>query len=149
MGLCCSVTQLEEDATKLSRFVPTILRNKVIKVYDGDTITIAAKVAGYSGTYKFSVRLLGIDCPEMRGSCESEKLIATKARDYVASLAMGKEVTLENTSYDKYGRLLSRVKIGKVDIADSLISQRMAVPYDGGTKKSPSDWAEYFNHGSS
>jgi endonuclease YncB( thermonuclease family) len=62
---------------------------------------------------------------------------------------MGKEVALENTSYDKYGRLLSRVKIGKVDIADSLISQRMAVPYDGGTKKSPSDWAEYFNDGSS
>lgn len=47
-------------------FVPPITSGKVIKVYDGDTITIASKLPyDHSPIYRFSVRLLGIDSPEM------------------------------------------------------------------------------------
>ena len=40
-----------------SPFIPNIKRAKVIKVYDGDTITIASKVYTFSRKYyRFSVR---------------------------------------------------------------------------------------------
>ena len=49
-------------------FVYPIRYGKVIKVYDGDTITIAARLPNTDGPiYRFSVRLNGIDTPEIRG----------------------------------------------------------------------------------
>ena len=53
----------------LPLFIPPLKTGKVIKVYDGDTITIASRVPGLynSPIYKFSVRLNGIDSPEMKG----------------------------------------------------------------------------------
>jgi endonuclease YncB( thermonuclease family) len=47
-------------------FIPPITSGKVIKVYDGDTVTIASKLPyDNSPIYRFSIRLLGIDSPEM------------------------------------------------------------------------------------
>ena len=68
------------------------------KVYDGDTITIASKVPGLldSPIYKFSVRLNGIDTPEIKGRNEEEKSIAVKARDALSGLIMGKDILLKN-----------------------------------------------------
>ena len=44
---------------------------RVIKVYDGDTITIAARLPyDDSQLYRFSVRLNGIDAPEIKGKSE-------------------------------------------------------------------------------
>ena len=55
-------------------FVPNITRAKVIKVYDGDTITIASKIHCMDfNYYRFSVRLANIDCPEIRTINEIEK----------------------------------------------------------------------------
>lgn len=49
-------------------FVHPVNSGICIKVYDGDTITIAAKLP-YKGSpiYRFSVRLNGIDTPEIKG----------------------------------------------------------------------------------
>ena len=91
----------------LSVFIPPLKTGKVIKVYDGDTITIASRVPGLynSPIYKFSVRLNGIDSPEMKGKNEEEKEIAVKARDALSGRIMGEEVRLENVQTEKYGRL--------------------------------------------
>ena len=44
---------------------------RVIKVYDGDTITIASKLPfNDSPLYRLSVRLNGIDTPEIKGKNE-------------------------------------------------------------------------------
>ena len=65
-----------EDTTP---FVPPITRGRVIKVYDGDTITIAAKLPYQeSHLYRFQVRLLGMDAPEMKTDDPAEKRIAIK-----------------------------------------------------------------------
>ena len=50
-------------------FIIPILYGKVIKVYDGDTITIAAAlpIINNNKLYRFSVRLSGIDSPEIKG----------------------------------------------------------------------------------
>lgn len=50
-----------------------------MKVYDGDTITIATRLGGTGSLYRFSVRLLAIDTPEKRTKNKEEKEIAMKA----------------------------------------------------------------------
>jgi len=64
---------------------------KVIKVYDGDTLTVEAYLwPGLEA--KASVRLNGVDTPEIRGQCETEKQKAIQARDFVKGLILGKTV---------------------------------------------------------
>ncbi len=51
---------------------------KVIKVYDGDTFTVEAyPLPGLEA--KASVRVDGVDTPEIRGKCEAEKQKAIEA----------------------------------------------------------------------
>ena len=84
-------------------FVPPISSGTVIKVYDGDTITITSKLPyDSSPLYKFSVRLNGIDCPEIKGKCETEKEVAKVARDTLSSKIMGKVIQLKNVQTEKY-----------------------------------------------
>ena len=62
------------DPRKLPHFVPMLTGGRVIKCYDGDTITIAAYLPfKESELYKFSVRINGIDCPEIKGQTANEK----------------------------------------------------------------------------
>ena len=44
-------------------YIPELTHGKVVKVYDGDTITIASQLPGSSTLYRFSIRLAGIDTP--------------------------------------------------------------------------------------
>jgi micrococcal nuclease len=119
---------------------------KVIKVYDGDTITIAAKLPyKESPLYRLPVRLNGIDTPEIKGKdiSNEEKEAAKLARDFVANLVFGKYVRLENVQNEKYGRILADVYINDIHLNDLLIRERYAVKYDGGTKNKPSSWLRY------
>lgn len=127
-------------------FTVPITGGRVIKVYDADTITIAAKLP-YSNSplYRFSVRLQGIDAPEIKGvgiSAE-EKEAAKQARDYVHQLIYQKDVRLENVQTEKYGRILADVYVGDIHLNQRLLAERWAVPYDGGTKQKPASWIAY------
>ena len=136
-------------------FVPLVTEGKVIKVYDCDTITIATKFP-YLTTlnesnimYRFHVRLLGIDTPEMKTKNADEKSIAQLAQKTLSDLILNKNVTLKNTSLDKYGRILANVYTENgVELSSWAITSRFAVSYDGGTKKSPISWGEYYKTGS-
>ena len=122
-------------------FVYPIYYGKVIKVYDGDTITIAAKLPNTDGpVYRFSVRLNGIDTPEIRGKTDAERKLAIIVRDALRELLMGKIVELRNVANEKYGRILADVYIDNMSINDWLIDQDFAVPYDGGKKMRPASW---------
>ena len=116
----------------------------VIKVYDGDTITIAAKLPYIeSPLYRFPVRLNGIDTPELKGKTEDEKTAAKQARDALSHLILHKKVTLRNVQNEKYGRILADVYLDNLCINEWLIKERYAVKYDGGTKHIPSSWLKY------
>ena len=70
-------------------FIPNIKSAKVIKVYDGDTITIAAKVHPLDmNYYRFSVRLAHIDCPEIKSKNTYEKEYATRAKDELQKIIL-------------------------------------------------------------
>ena len=125
-------------------FVPPIKGGRVVKVYDGDTITIASKLPYEdSPLYRFRVRLKGIDTPEIKGSTEEEKLAARLAKEYVEGLVLHKHVKLENAATEKFGRILADVYVGQINIGENLLKERYAVPYDGGKKVFPVSWLRY------
>ena len=53
---------------------------------------------------------------------------------------------MQNISLDKYGRLLADVYEGEsnISISDELVKNRLAVKYDGGTKKTPDNWKTFY-----
>lgn len=147
MGLCISKRNIPHitDPRSVKAFVPPITQGRVIKCYDGDTITIAAYLPYKdSELYKFSVRINGIDCPEIKSKCVLEKECAQIAKKCVEDIILHKMVRLENVSLEKYGRILADVYIDNLSISNYLLEHRLAVKYDGGTKKSPDNWKEYY-----
>ena len=127
-------------------FVPPITCGKVIKVYDGDTITVASKLPyDDSLLYRFSVRINGIDCPEMRTKNINEKMCAKMAKQKIYELVMDNIVYLKNVQLEKYGRVLADVYYDNISLGDMLCDCKLAVKYDGGTKHVPTDWLDYYN----
>ena len=123
-----------------------ITGGQVIKVYDADTITIASKLPyNDSPMYRLSVRLNGIDTPEIKGKdiSNEEKESAKAARDFVSNLVLNKYVRIENIEREKYGRILADVYIEDIYLNELLIKERYALKYDGGTKKKPISWIKY------
>ncbi len=113
---------------------------KVIKVYDGDTFTVEAYP--WPGlTAKASVRIDGVDTPEIRGKCDEEKQKAIEARNYVRSLILGEVVQLENVKHGKYaGRVVAEVILdGGENLAEKIISQGLGREYHGGRREG---WCE-------
>tara|TARA_Y100000389_G_C17330216_1_gene447668 strand:- start:414 stop:851 length:438 start_codon:yes stop_codon:yes gene_type:complete len=127
-------------------FIPPITSGKVIKVYDGDTITIASQLPfEHSPMYRFSVRINGIDCPEIRTKNQVEKQCAKLARQKIHDYVFGKIVQLKNVKLEKYGRILADVYFDETSLGELLCNCHLAVKYDGGTKITPKDWMEYYN----
>lgn len=116
-------------------FVPKIDTGKVIKVYDGDTITIAARLPYRDAPIsRFSVRLSGIDSPEIRTHNPDEKISAIMSRDKLHDLIFDKIVTLRNVSLEKYGRILADVYLDKLHINQWMLDNDYAIEYNGGKK---------------
>jgi endonuclease YncB( thermonuclease family) len=135
-------TQIDWKNTK--PFIPPICGGIVIKVYDGDTITIVSKLPyEKSELYRFPVRLNGIDAPEIKSHSDDEKVIAKEAREYLSNLLLHKYVSVKNLNTEKYGRLLADVYLDYIHINKCMLEQRFAVEYDGGTKKVPNSWIKY------
>lgn len=130
-------------------FTFPITGGKVIKVYDADTITIATRLPFKdSPLYRLSVRLNGIDAPEIKGKDVSneEKEAAVIARDVVSKMILHKDVVLKNIQTEKYGRVLADVYIDNINLNEYLITHKYAVKYDGGTKVKPLSWLTYMNN---
>jgi len=139
--------KLQYKNTKI--FIPPIHKAYVCKVYDGDTFTIATKLFwDDKNIYRFSVRIKGIDCPEMKTSDSNEKYVALQAKDYLIKLLEKSNnwVILDNIIYDKYGRLCADVYINTIKVSNKMIEKRLAIQYDGGTKHTPSNWKNYYEN---
>ena len=89
---------------------------RVIRVIDGDTITIEG---GYS------VRYIGIDTPEVYPQVEAFGIEAWQAN---RKLVEGKEVRLERdvTEADRYGRLLRYVYVDNIFVNAELVRLGLA-----------------------
>ena len=115
---------------------------KVVSVYDGDTIKVVFAVSGK--LYKFNCRIQHVDTPEIRTRNKKEKEYGLKVRDELRKKIMDKVVTIICDDFDKYGRLLIDIEIEQQKLlSEWLIENNYAFRYDGGTKKS---WSEYLEN---
>ena len=129
---------------------------RLLDVHDGDTIAVAMDVFG--AVWQFSIRLVGIDAPEMTSHDVETKKKAEMARmrllkllapdvkalekhmtrgEMQASLQKGPPVMIRISckGMDKYGRVLADVFChDSQNSSQVLLSEGLVQRYDGGTK---------------
>jgi micrococcal nuclease len=106
-----------------------------IRNYDGDTITFNLPGLHPIIGEKISIRVNGIDTPEIKGRCEKEKYDAKQAKDMVADIIKDAEqITLKNMERGKYFRIAADVIVDGENLGNMLVEAGMAVKYDGGKK---------------
>jgi endonuclease YncB( thermonuclease family) len=108
----------------------------VLSVYDGDTFTARAKIWP-SVEVETSVRVDGVDTPELRGKCPKEVALARAARDRVKELT-AEGVILTRIRHGKYaGRVVARVLLPDgSDLAVLLVKEGFGREYHGGKRES-------------
>ena len=106
-----------------------------VRNYDGDTITFDLPGLHPIIGEKISIRVNGIDTPEIRGKCEKEKYDAKQAKEVVADILKDAEqIILKNMERGKYFRIAADVIVDGENLADVVIEAGVAVRYDGGKK---------------
>ena len=107
----------------------------VVSVYDGDTFKINLNCSLAVYCEKVPVRVLGVDCPEIKGKTEKEKQLAQKAKTFTKNFLNNAPFSLTDCSRDKYFRLLCKVYNAQgQNLADELIKRDLGYKYYGGTK---------------
>lgn len=101
-----------------------------IRVYDGDTFFINIGCDFSLVCENMPIRVAGIDTPELRGKEKAKGLLV---RDYVkAVLGDAKIIELKNLKRGKYFRIVADVYVDGKSLAELLLKEGYAVPYDGG-----------------
>lgn len=80
------------------------IQGKVVGVTDGDTITVLDQ-----SKTQHKIRLSGIDAPE------KGMPFGQKSKDHLSDLVAGKEVSVEATKVDRYGRSVGKVLVEGLD----------------------------------
>ena len=103
--------------------------------YDGDTCYVIAKTLPES-LRNMSIRILGIDTPEIRADCPEEKELALQGRVFANDMFRNADnIEFHNLKWDKYGgRILADVYIDGVSYKDEIIEAGLAREYYGGKK---------------
>lgn len=96
----------------------SILTGRVVRVTDGDTIVLLTE-----NKEQVKIRLDGIDCHE------SSQDFGARAKQTTSDLCFNKEVRVEKTGEDRYGRTLGFVYVGDVCVNKELLKQGMAWHY--------------------
>jgi len=105
------------------------------KCYDGDTCTVSLPGVNPLFGKKINVRIRGIDTPEIRGKCKSEKKQAKAAKRYINKLlSKAKHIDLVNPARGKYFRIVAGIKADDVDVGKLMLEKGFARSCDGGTR---------------
>jgi endonuclease YncB( thermonuclease family) len=119
-------------------FQNEIIYARIEDIYDGDTVKIIVLFGDIP--VRFSLRILGIDTPEMRqgdGRLPEERQAAIRVRDYIRSLFPKNIARICIRDWDKFGgRVLGDLYLENgQSISDILIDEGWARPYHGDKKK--------------
>jgi len=98
---------------------------EVIKVYDGDTITVILDL-GFNVTKLEIIRFAWINAPELRGEEHDQGIIS---RDFVREQIKKAENITIKTFKDhkgKYGRYIGEVYVDGVNLNKMLVSEGLA-----------------------
>ena len=109
----------------------------IVSVYDGDTFTCNIEDLHPLIGERVSIRINGIDTPEMNDKNPDIKYRAIKARDYLNRLLnTAEKIELRNVRRGKYFRILADVYADETNISHKMLERGLAQSYDGGTKES-------------
>lgn len=139
IGLTVCWGSVRADAAPGPRSTPIAgpVRGDVLRVIDADTLEIEAFIWPDHRVVT-SVRVEGIDTPELKGKCDQERDLAIRAKDFVTSLldTYGPEIRLVSVRHDKYaGRVVAVVILSNgEDLGGRLLLEGLARPYDGKAK---------------
>lgn len=92
---------------------------KIIKIYDGDTITALT-----SQKEKIKIRLYGIDAPELK------QPFGKASKRHLIDLILNKSLNINEKGKDKYGRTLAVLHNGDQDINAQMVIDGYAWAYD-------------------
>jgi len=81
-----------------------MLQGRVVGVSDGDTVTVLD-----TSHTQFKIRLMGIDAPEKKMP------FGQKSKEHLSDLVFNKQVTVEYSKRDKYGRTVGKILVDGVD----------------------------------
>jgi endonuclease YncB( thermonuclease family) len=114
-----------------------------VKAHDGDTITIEIPNVPPIIGHNISVRIKGIDAPEISGHGACERQQARIAQELVEKvLSNAKRIDLINIERDKYFRLLADVIADGKSLSQIIMNAHLAYSYNGGTKQKI-NWCEF------
>jgi endonuclease YncB( thermonuclease family) len=130
--ICLRIPPAQADAAETYGNIEPVV---YLRNYDGDTVTVDLPGLHPLIGKDISVRINGIDTPEIKGHCDREARLAREARAIVAGmLSRAKKIALVDVGRDKYFRINAAVVADGVDVAAELVRRGLAMPYDGGTK---------------
>lgn len=111
-----------------------------VRNYDGDTITFLVPNIHPLLGRDISVRVFGLDTPEIKTNDYCEGKAAKRARDFVKEkLTNAFRIDLQDVKRDKYFRILAKVNYDGRDLSEILLKEKLAYPYFGKTKQHV-DW---------
>lgn len=133
IGICLAIIySYSEAASKTYGFITV---SRLVSVYDGDTFKVDIEgwpdIVGKS----ISIRIYGIDTPEMRGTKGKVKQLALKAKALAKNrLESAHTITLRNMRRGKYFRIIADVYVDRVHLGELLIRRGLAKEYYGGKR---------------
>ena len=84
--------------------VADTLQGRVVGIADGDTATVLDAM-----NKQWKIRLMGIDAPEKK------QAFGNKSKESLADLVFNKQVTVEYSKKDRYGRTVGKIMVDGID----------------------------------
>lgn len=109
------------------------LQGRIVAVLDGDTVTLL------DGSNKQTrIRLMGIDAPE------KAQAFGMRSKQYLSELVFNKQVAVEYSKQDKYGRTIGKILVDNLDANLEQVKAGMAWHYKQYAREQiPSDRTAY------
>lgn len=108
---------------------------KVLKVLDGDTVRVEIRL-WFSQTLTETIRIEGIDAPELKARCPQEAEGAERAKTRLTELLSPGHVEVWNVRREKYGRALGTITAQGMNVGDTMLKEGLVRAYAGGKRQS-------------
>lgn len=116
-----------------------------VRNYDGDTITFQIPDVHPLLGSMISVRLAGIDTPEINGKKPCERELAQLAKQFVhEEMESAYDIELRHAQRGKYFRIIGSLIYDGRNLSHELIQNGFALPYDGGDR-SAHKWCRLYH----